>query len=61
MTILFLVYFGTHNNKIHTIYKENQCFCFDLLHVVVMPAILRVFKISEVEIVLAVISNQAAI
>jgi predicted nucleic acid-binding Zn finger protein len=32
MTILFFVYVGTHNNKIHT----NQCFCFDFFHVVVL-------------------------
>jgi hypothetical protein len=36
MTILFFVYFGTHNNKIHTIYKKNHCFCYDLFHVVVL-------------------------
>jgi hypothetical protein len=35
MTILFFVYFGTHNNKIHTIYKQISnfvwfftCCCF---------------------------------
>jgi hypothetical protein len=26
MTILFFVYFGTHNNKIHTIYKQTSIF-----------------------------------
>jgi hypothetical protein len=26
MTILFFVYFGTHNNKIHTIYKQASVF-----------------------------------
>jgi hypothetical protein len=26
MTILFFVYFGTHNNKIHTIYKKTSVF-----------------------------------
>jgi hypothetical protein len=36
MKILFFVYFGTQNNKIHTIYKKNQCFYFDLFHVVVL-------------------------
>jgi hypothetical protein len=34
MTILFFVYFGTHINKIHTIYKP--CFCFHFFHVVVL-------------------------
>jgi hypothetical protein len=28
MTILFLVYFDTHNNKIHTIYKQTSVFWF---------------------------------
>jgi hypothetical protein len=28
MTILFFVYFGTHNNKIHTIYKQTSVFVF---------------------------------
>jgi hypothetical protein len=31
MTILVFVYFGTHNNKIHTIYKEASVFVFLLL------------------------------
>jgi hypothetical protein len=35
MTIIFFIYFGTHNNNIHTIYKKNQCFCFYLFYVVV--------------------------
>jgi hypothetical protein len=26
MTILFFVYFGTHNNKIHTFYKQTRVF-----------------------------------
>jgi hypothetical protein len=26
MTLLFFVYFGTHNNKIHTIYKQTSVF-----------------------------------
>jgi hypothetical protein len=26
--ILFFVYFGTHNNKIHTIYKQTRVFVF---------------------------------
>jgi hypothetical protein len=26
MTVLFFVYFGTHNNKIHTIYKQTSVF-----------------------------------
>jgi hypothetical protein len=29
MTILFFVYFGTHNNKIRTIYKQTSVFVFD--------------------------------
>jgi hypothetical protein len=33
-TILFFVYFGTHNNKIHTIYKPTSVFVF--FHVVVL-------------------------
>jgi hypothetical protein len=28
MTILLFVYFGTHNNKIHTIYKQTRVFFF---------------------------------
>jgi hypothetical protein len=28
MTILFFVDFGTHNNKIHTIYKQIRVFVF---------------------------------
>jgi hypothetical protein len=28
MTILFFVYFGMHNNKIHTIYKQARVFVF---------------------------------
>jgi hypothetical protein len=36
ITNLFFVYFGMHNNKTHTIYKKNQCFSFDLFHVVVL-------------------------
>jgi hypothetical protein len=31
MTILFFVYFGTHNNKIHTIYKQTNVFVLFLL------------------------------
>jgi hypothetical protein len=27
-TILFFVYFGTHNNKNHTIYKQTRVFVF---------------------------------
>jgi hypothetical protein len=39
MTILFFVYFGTHNNKIHKIYKQTSvfvlvfaCCCFDFIN-----------------------------
>jgi hypothetical protein len=28
MTILFFVYFGTHNNKIDTIYKQTRVFVY---------------------------------
>jgi hypothetical protein len=31
MTILFFVYFGTHNNKIHTIYKQTTVVVLVLL------------------------------
>jgi hypothetical protein len=36
ITILFLVYFGTHNNKIHTIYKETSVFVLVFFYVVVL-------------------------
>jgi hypothetical protein len=36
MTILFFVYFGTHNNKIHTIYKQTSVFVLVFSHVVVL-------------------------
>jgi hypothetical protein len=38
MTILFFVYFGTHNNNISTIYKQTSIFdfCFDISHGVVL-------------------------
>jgi hypothetical protein len=31
MTILFFVYFGTYNNKIHTIYKQTSVVVLVLL------------------------------
>jgi hypothetical protein len=34
MTILFVVYFGTHNNKNPYNLSTNQCFCFGFFHVV---------------------------
>jgi hypothetical protein len=40
MTILFFVYFGTHNNKIHTIYKQTSVFVviFSMLMVLLLLA-----------------------
>jgi hypothetical protein len=35
MTILFLVYFGTHNNKVHTIFKKTSVFVLIFFHGVV--------------------------
>jgi hypothetical protein len=36
MTILFFVYFGTHNNKIHTICKQTSVFVVIFFHFVVL-------------------------
>jgi hypothetical protein len=38
-TILFFVYFGTHNNKFHTIYKQTSVFVLLLLKIVILYTI----------------------
>jgi hypothetical protein len=50
ITILFFDYFGTHNNKIHTIYKQTSFFCFDFFHVVVLVLLVKQQQKSSIYI-----------